>query len=94
MGDLVIGEVRTDGDAVVIEAVVGATSAQCPGCETVSARVHSRYQRRLADAAIAGRVVILRLVMRRFFCPNSNCAARTFAEQVDGLTMKWSRRTD
>ncbi|MFI6048447.1 ISL3 family transposase, partial [Nocardia sp. NPDC051321] len=31
---------------------------------------------------------------RRFFCPNSNCAARTFAEQVDGLTMKWSRRTD
>ncbi|MFI2477842.1 ISL3 family transposase [Nocardia xishanensis] len=55
--------------------------------------MHSRYQRRLADAAIAGRVVVLRLVVRRFFCVNDDCPAKTFAEQVEGLTAKWSRRT-
>jgi transposase len=37
--------------------------------------------------------VVLRLVVRRFFCANTDCAAKTFAEQVDGLTTKWSRRT-
>lgn len=59
-----------------------------------SARVHSRYRRRVADAAIAGRTAVLWLVVRRFFCPNGDCAAKTFAEQVDGLTAKWSRRTN
>ncbi len=36
----------------------------------------------------------LRLVVRRFFCLNIDCTARTFVEQVEGLTTKWSRRTD
>ncbi|SUA47436.1 Transposase and inactivated derivatives [Nocardia africana] len=36
----------------------------------------------------------LSLVVRRFICVNTDCAARTFAEQVDGLTRKWSRRTN
>jgi transposase len=78
---------------VVMDAVVATSMARCPRCGTTSARVHSRYRRRLADAAIAGRGVVLRLVVRRFFCANTDCAAKTFAEQVDGLTTKWSRRT-
>ncbi|MEV2223984.1 transposase family protein [Nocardia vinacea] len=68
--------------------------AQCPGCGTASGRVHSRYRRRLADAAIAGRTLVLLLVVRRFICANTGCEARTFVEQVDGLTRKWSRRTN
>ncbi|WP_432420747.1 transposase family protein [Nocardia farcinica] len=67
--------------------------ARCPRCGSGSAHVHSRYQRRLADAAIAGRPVVLRLVVRRFFCMNNGCPAQTLAEQVAGLTAKWSRRT-
>ncbi|MGK8558796.1 transposase family protein [Nocardia gipuzkoensis] len=51
--------------------------AHCPGCGTASGRVHSRYRRRLADAAIAGRAMVLLLVMRRFFCANTDCAAWT-----------------
>ena len=45
-------------------------------------RVHSRYRRRLADAPIAARVVVLGLRVRRFFCDNPACARRTFVEQV------------
>ncbi len=77
-----------------MKAVVATKTAHCPRCGTGSERVHSRYRRRLADAAVAGRAMILRLMVRRFFCVNSACSAKTFAEQVDGLTTKRSRRTN
>nr|WP_255357202.1 ISL3 family transposase [Sciscionella sp. SE31] len=68
-------------------------SARCPRCGTVSSRVHSRYQRTLADAAIAGRPTTLVLRVRRFFCDANGCPARTFAEQIDGLTSAYARHT-
>lgn len=89
-----IGAVRSGGDALVVEAGVAASAGQCPGCEALSRRVHSRYQRRLADASLAGRSVVLQLTARRFFCTNTGCATKTFSEQVPGLTVKWSRRTN
>lgn len=94
LDDVVVSAVRSDGDVMVVEAGVVASTAGCPGCGTVSGRVHSRYQRRLADASVAGRAVVLRLTVRPFFCIDSGCAAKTFSEQVAGLTVKWSRRTD
>jgi len=59
----------------------------------MSARVHSRYVRRLADAAVAGRRVEIQLRVRRFFCDNATCSARTFAEQIAGLTARHARRS-
>jgi len=70
-----------------------ADQAACPGCGRAAARVHSRYQRRLADAAIGGRKVMIRLAVRRFFCDAPGCPAVTFAEQVEGLTSRYARRT-
>jgi hypothetical protein len=55
--------------------------------------VHSRYERRLADAVVAGRRLIVRLRVRRWFCDSTNCAAVTFAEQVPGLTVRYARRS-
>ena len=78
---------------MVIDAAVASDGGVCPRCGTGSARVHSRYSRWLADTAVAGRAVTLRLRVRRFFCDNTGCAARTFVEQVVGLTVKWARRT-
>ena len=65
----------------------------CPRCRAVSSRVHSRYARRLADAAIGGQRVMIRVAVRRFFCDAAGCPARTFAEQVEGLTTAYARRT-
>ena len=56
-------------------------------------RVHSRYQRRLADTATGGQEVLIDLQVRRFFCGNRGCAKATFAEQVPGLTTRYGRRT-
>jgi transposase len=95
LGGLSIDDVRSKDSSgrVIIEAAVAAAEGVCPRCGTASARVHSRYRRWLADAALGGRPVMLRLRVRRFFCDNIGCAARTFVEQVAGLTVKWARRT-
>ncbi len=55
--------------------------------------MHSTYQRRLADTAIGGHRVLIRLAVRRFFCGSPGCPQKTFAEQVGGLTSRRARRT-
>jgi transposase len=87
--------VRTElaGSLLCIRARTRAGAAACPACGHSSRRVHSRYERRLADAAIGGRRVIIWLQVRRLFCGEPGCAKRTFAEQVPGLTARYARKT-
>ena len=91
-GVVVEGVVAASGQLCVL-ARVRADTAACPACGAVSSRVHSRYGRRLADAAIGGRRVVIRLTVRRFFCAVPGCERTTFAEQVEGLTSRYARRT-
>ncbi len=79
------------GRSVRIQAATTTASAACPGCGRVSRRVHSRYERRLADTAVAGREVVIQLPVRRFFCAGKACQKKTFAEQVPGLTIRYGR---
>lgn len=88
-----IEAIRRDGTGVRIGARARSASGECPRCEVRSSRVHSRYRRRLADVAIAAQQVVIELRARRFFCDNPGCTARTFAEQVSGLTTRYARRT-
>jgi transposase len=89
---VVEGVVAAAGLLLVL-ARASAEAAPCPACGAVSARVHSRYARRLADAAIGGRRVVIRLTVRRFFCGCAGCKRATFAEQVPGLTVRYGRKT-
>jgi len=81
------------GDRLVIHARGCAEQAACGRCGTMSGRVHSSYGRRLGDAGTGGRVVVIRLAVRRFFCVSPGCPARTFAEQPGGLASRYSRLT-
>ena len=56
--------------------------------------MHSRYDRRLLDTAVAGQETLIQLRVRRFVCANAACAKKTFAEQVPGLTVRYGRRTN
>ncbi|MGW2370697.1 transposase [Streptomyces sp. NPDC001667] len=49
--------------------------------------------RHVADEAVGGRPVVIVLSVRRLYCENPDCAKRTFAEQVEGLTVRYQRRT-
>ena len=90
---VIVEEAEITGDCVRLQARARTDGAACPRCGGASCKVHSTYRRRLADDAIGGRRVRIRLGIRRFFCGNPDCAAVTFAEQVDGLTSRRSRRT-
>ncbi|WP_369387167.1 ISL3 family transposase [Streptomyces sp. CG1] len=70
-----------------------AVPAPCPGCGILSARWHSGYRRRLADGVVGGRQVCIELTIRRLFCDAPGCVRVTFAEQVEGLTVRYGRRT-
>ncbi|WP_336246786.1 ISL3 family transposase [Streptomyces cupreus] len=78
---------------MVVRARASAERAVCPACGTASARVHSRYVRRLADSAVGGRPVVVELQVRRFRCRERACQQATFAEQVEGLTFRHGRRS-
>jgi transposase len=85
--------VDSRGDLVSLTVRARAADALCPQCGRASARVHGRYQRRLVDCSSGGRRVELRLIVRRFRCDRPGCPARTFAEQVGGLTTPYARFT-
>ena len=91
-GVIVEGAAVAAGPLLVMARARAGTAA-CPVCGTESGRVHSRYSRRLADAAIGGRQVEIRLAVRRFLCTAPGCKRKTFAEQVEGLTVRYARKT-
>ena len=93
-----LADVHVDGlsreeGVVCIHARAEADDALCPACGNASARVHSWYERRLADAPVAGQQMSIRLRVRRFICSTFGCARRIFAEQLAGLTVRHGRRS-
>jgi transposase len=68
-------------------------AARCPGCGQISDWEHSRYVRQVADEAVGGRPVVIDLSVRRLYCENQECVKATFVEQVEGLTVRYQRRT-
>ncbi|MFD0801964.1 ISL3 family transposase [Streptomonospora algeriensis] len=93
LAEIDIEEVACDGATLRIRAAPRAAEADCPACQTVSRRVHSRYLRRMADTPVSARKTLLLLEVRRFFCDHDRCPKRTFAEQIPGLTTPYARTT-
>jgi transposase len=79
----------------VIRSAVAATTstARCPACQLPSRRIHSRYLRAVADVSWGGVPVTLQVQVRRFFCGNSACLRRIFAEPLPHLVDRYARRT-
>jgi transposase len=67
--------------------------ACCPLCRRRASRVHSRYERTLADLPWGEHAVVLRLRVRRLFCDNARCERRIFTERLPGIAAPWSRGT-
>lgn len=93
LSDLVIEHVQRRTDVLLLGAQVRSRTALCRWCGHESGRVHGRYVRRLRDAAMGGVGVLVQLRVRRFRCVNGECRARTFVEQVGGLTAPHARVT-
>jgi hypothetical protein len=81
-----------DGEITVL-AQSHTTRACCPVCASLSLRVHSRYERTLADLPWSGRTVRLVVQVRRFFCQQPTCPRKTFVEAIPAVAERYARRT-
>jgi transposase len=93
LAGLRVRRVEDRGDAVVILASSRAGTACCPRCGQGSSRVHGGYTRMVADGAAGGRPVLIALRVRRFRCLQECCPVVTFAEQADGVSARYRRRS-
>src|SRR5712691_11397883 len=78
--DLEISQVSAT-NYVMITARVASPNAPCTCSGTVSKRMHRHYQRTLRDRPASGRPVLLVMQVRRFFCEESTCRRKFFAER-------------
>ena len=76
---------------LVVQAI--RRTVPCPGCGQRSRRIHSYYQRRLADLPWSGVAVEVRLRSRRFFCDADDCGQRIFTERFPETVATYARRT-
>lgn len=81
----IVEDVAIEPDSVIAVIRAAATGCRCPLCCAVSYRVHSRYERIVADLPVAGRRARLVLLARRFFCDELTCARRVFVVSVEAV---------
>jgi transposase len=91
--DMQVEEVEIDKHRLMLVLSSTQLTAACPYCSCLSARVHSHYTRTLVDLPCQERAVVLRVLVRRFFCLSAACAHQTFAEQFPVLAPVYARRT-
>src|SRR3954464_11586220 len=84
-----------DPDHCAITLILRArqVTACCPLCGRRSKRVHSRYERTLADLPWGEYAVTVRLKVRRLFCDAPCCERRLFADRCPGGAAPWARKT-
>lgn len=89
----VVRSLAVDLQQVTITLASTATRALCPQCGTRSTRLHSNYQRTVADLPCAGRRVTFQVQTHKWRCLNATCARRVFAERLDPFIRVSARMT-
>lgn len=69
-------------------------TACCPLCQQPSERVHSKYQRTVADVPCGGRRVLLLLTVRKYICHIGDCPRSIFTERLPELVQSYARMTN
>jgi transposase len=88
-----VERLSAEADHIILVVRAVRRMVPCPGCAQLSNRIHSSYERRLADLPWNGLPVRIRLRARRFFCDTDSCARRIFTERLPETTTTYARRT-
>jgi transposase len=86
-------EVDAPTTQITLRVRATQTSAPCPLCATPAQRIHSDYERTLADLPWAQYRVRLQLRVRKWFCRNRSCPRRIFTERLPTVVAPWARCT-
>jgi transposase len=82
-----------DHNRVILEVASMQEVLICPGCGLAAGRIHSYYNRTLADLAWADISVCLQLQVRKCYCSNQVCPQQVFMERLPLVAAPWARRT-
>jgi hypothetical protein len=88
-----LATLTTTDEQIILDLIATQTAAHCPTCGFESSRIHSHYQRTVADLPWASLPVQLHLHVRRFLCGNAACPRVTFAEPLPEVVARSARRT-
>jgi transposase len=88
-----LNKISADETSITLVLTMTSATAACPLCHQASSRVHSGYNRTLADLPWARIPICLRLHVRRFFCDQIDCPRRIFTERLGPAIAPYARRT-
>jgi transposase len=91
--ELTLDCIKADRNAITVVVHAVRPAAKCPLCDFNSRRIHSHYERKLADLPWNGIAVHLQLKTRRFFCATEGCGQRIFTERLPDTVVPHGRRT-
>ena len=88
-----VESVAATGSAIVLSLRATRPGGACPLCGKFSGRIHSHYQRTLADLPWNRVAVLIHLHARKFFCDNCACERRIFTEPLPELARHYAHKT-
>lgn len=91
--EIEIEYIRAKEEKVELVVKTKQQKAFCPMCQKASRKVHSRYQRKIADLPWQGIKVEMKLKSRRFFCQNEDCQQKIFCERLPKVVKAYARKT-
>jgi len=83
-----------DDESRITFHLTSRQKAACPSCNQVSEKVHSEYQRKIADLPCAGMEVRLQVQVRKLYCQDRGCPQIVFCERLSPLAAPYARRTE
>lgn len=86
-------QLESSGKLITATVTTTTKEACCPLCGSRSEKVHSHYQRVLADLPWMSCAVRLKLHTRRFFCTNTDCQRKIFTERLSGVVAPYAHKT-
>ena len=89
-----IDEQNIVGGKIEITAKSLTGHANCPVCGKISRSYHSTYKRTVEDLPILGKNVFLKVTAYRYYCENSDCDQKVFAEELEGFAGWFRRKTE
>lgn len=90
---LKLEKIIQQSDAITVVMSSKQVETACPSCQCIARKMHSRYERKLADLPWEGIAVRIRLQVRKFFCHNEECQQRIFCERLPEVAGRYAHRT-
>ena len=87
--DFILSNFHYTSSEIKLNVISSQVASQCPVCQVISTKVHSRYLRMIGDLPVSGKIATINLQVRKFFCENSVCIRKIFSERFNLGKIQW-----